>query len=82
MAQAESERELRERPKKEEVREPKEELGVRRDFHMFQQGVTLTPLQKETKRKRLEREEEERKARELKEELEVRCDPRFRRTSF
>ena len=60
-----SERELRERLKKEkEARELKEKLEVRRDPPLLRQNVILTPPQKEKRRKELEREKKEKEAEE------------------
>ena len=60
-----SERELRERLKKEkEARELKEKLEVRCDPSFFRRTVILTPLQKEKRRKEIEREKKEKEAEE------------------
>lgn len=59
-----------------------EKLEVRCGPHLFRWGVTLTPSQKEKKRKGLGYEEEGRKARERKEELEVSYGPHFFRRNI
>ena len=68
-----SQRELERKKEEEGAREFKEKLEVGCDPCLFRQDIILTPSQKEKRRKELEREKEER-ARERREELEVRCD--------
>ena len=67
-----SDRELRERQKKENE---EMELEVGCDLHPFRRDVVLTPSQRERRRKELEREIQEKEAKERKEEFEVRRDP-------
>ena len=75
-----SERELRERQKKENETIEPEKLEVRCGFYPFRRDVILTPLQRETKRNELEREKQE-EAKERKEVFEVCGDPHFFRQS-
>jgi len=70
-----SNRELRELRKKEKkTKELGEKSQVRHDPQLFQRHVTPIPLQREEKRKELEREKAEKEAQELQERLEVCCD--------
>ena len=71
-----SDRELRERQKKENE---EMELEVGCDLYPFRWDVGLTPSQRERKRKALEREKQEKEA---KEEFEVRRDPHLLRQSI
>ena len=70
-----SERELRERQKKENETMELEKLEVGCGFYPFRRDVILTPPQRERKREELEREKQEKEAKERKEEFEVHRDP-------
>lgn len=65
-------KELEHKKKGKEVREHKEKLEVCHDPHLFRQNAILTPSQNELRQRELER-EEEKKAKEHKEKLEVRA---------
>lgn len=68
---------FRERQKKENEAMELKKLQVRCDLYPFKLDIALIPSQEERKRKELEREKDEKRGRERKEELEVRCDPYF-----